>query len=492
MDVDVYSDSEKTLSSLQRSAVSGFKWSSVSQIGQQAMQVITTVILARLLKPSDFGLVGMAMIVIGFGALFKDLGTSAAVIQRKNLSRELLSSIFWVNVAFGVVVAVVINLLSPLIADFYQEEKVGALLQVLSLTFPISALSILQQAILERELAFRQLAKVEIVAVLAGSLVGIISALLGYGAWSLVYQALTFALLTTILLWAVSSWKPDLFFRWKGVKEVSSYSLHLTGFNVFNYLVRNMDYLLIGKFLGAQNLGYYTLAYQIMLYPIQSISAVIGRVMFPVYSTIQDDIARFRNAFLKVAGAIALATFPMMFGLWALVEPFVLTVFGPQWRPVILLLTILVPVGMIQSVGTTVGAIYQARGHTDWMFRWGVLSGIIFIAAFFLGLRWGIVGVATAYTIVSLILVYPSFAIPFRLINLPVRNLGKVLWRPLVACLVMLAGILALKNILPENLEGRWVLSFSVPAGCLVYLAASWYMNREQVMEVIGIAGGRS
>ena len=477
--------------SLQRSAVSGFKWSSFSQFGQQGLQFLTFVILARLLDPSDFGLVSMATIVIGFGALFKDLGTSAAVIQRKILSEELLSSIYWVNVVFGLLVTITVYLLSPLVADFYKEARVEPLLRVLSLTFFISGLSILQQAILERALAFSKLAKVEIIAALIGSSVGISSALLGYGAWSLVYQALAIAIMTTVLLWTASSWRPKLFFHWEEVIEVSSYSLNFTGFNIFNYFVRNTDYLLIGKFLGARDLGYYTVAYQIMLYPLQSVSAVIGRVMFPVYSTIQDDMARFRNAYLKVAGAIALVTFPMMFGLWALVEPFVLAVFGLQWKPVILLLMILVPAGMIQSIGTTVGAIYQAKGRTDWMFRWGVATGIISISAFLIGLRWGIVGVAAAYTIVSLILAYPNFAIPFRLIELSMSDLYRALWRPFVACLIMLAGILALKINLPPDLKGNWVLAVLVPVGGLIYLATNWLMNRNQVMELMGIVGGQ-
>ena len=491
MDLDVYGYSEKTLNSLQRSAVSGFKWSSISQFGKQGLQLLTIVILAHLLKPADFGLVSMATLVTGFGALFKDLGTAAYVIQRKNISEELLSSIYWVNVSFGLFVTTTIYLLSPLVANFFQEERVAPLLQALSITFFLSGLSIVQQAFLERELAFRKLATIEILSAFIGSFVGIFSAVLGFGAWSLVFQTLATALVTTILLWTVSSWRPKLFFHWKEVKAVSSYSLNLTGFNIFNYFARNTDYLLIGKFLGARNLGYYTLAYQIMLYPLQSISSVIGRVMFPVYSTIQDDIARFRNVYLKVTGAIALVTFPMMFGLWALVEPFVLTVFGLHWQPVILLLMILAPVGMIQSVGSSVGAIYLAKGRTDWLFRWGVITGILFIFAFVVGLQWGIVGVAATYAFASFILAYPNFAIPFRLIDLPMRNFGNVLWRPLAACLVMLSGILALKFLLPPDMAGKWVLAFLVPVGSLIYLATIWWVNRDQILEIITIAQGK-
>jgi PST family polysaccharide transporter len=491
MDLDVHGGRKEKMKSLKNNASSGVKWTATSQFGRNGLQLVSTIILARLLAPSDFGLIGMATVVIGFGALFKDLGTSAAVIQRKNLTEELVSSIFWMNAAFGFLVMVSISLASPLVAAFYQEARVEPILKLLSVTFFISGLSILQQAILERELEFRKLSLVEISATLVGSLVGIGSALNGYGVWSLVYQTLATASATTVMLWTASRWRPKPLCRWDEVKSVRSYSLNLTGFNVFNYFVRNADYLLIGRYLGARDLGFYTLAYQIMLIPLHSISAVVGRVMFPLYSQMQEDTARFRSAYLKVAGAIALITFPMMFGLWAVVEPFILTLFGPPWKPVISLLMILAPVGLIQSIGTTVGGIYQARGRTDWMFRWGVAAGVIYLLAFIIGLRWGIVGVAVAYAITSLMLTYPNFAIPFTLIDLPIRNFSEVLWRPFVACLIMFAGILALKIILPPDLTGNWVLAVLVPVGGLIYLATNWLMNRNQVMELIGIVGGQ-
>jgi PST family polysaccharide transporter len=223
MDLDVYVSGEETVMSLSQSAVSGVKWSSVSRFSQIGMQFVTIAILARLLTPDDFGLVGMAVVVIGFVAIFKDLGTSAAIIQQKNLSEELLSSIFWVNVVFGVLAMAVLFVLSPLAAIFYNEQRVIPLLRVLSLTFFISGFSILQQAILERDLAFNKLAKLEIIATLLGSMVGIGLAILGYGVWSLVYQSLAIATMTTVLLWAYSAWRPRFIFHWIEVKSVSSY-----------------------------------------------------------------------------------------------------------------------------------------------------------------------------------------------------------------------------------------------------------------------------
>jgi O-antigen/teichoic acid export membrane protein len=473
---------------LKRNAASGVKWSTISQAARQGMQFITIIILARLLSPSDFGLMGMALVVIVFVTVFKDLGTAAAVIQQRTLSDRQLSSIFWVNVAFGFIATVLIFVSAPLVAYFYHEERLTPILEVLSLSFVISGIGILQQALLERELAFRALAKVETIAVTSGAIVGVGSALLDARVWSLVYQALSIAIVTTVLLWVSSAWRPRLVFDWTEVKAVSNYSLNLTGFNIFNYFCRNADYLLIGRFLGAQDLGYYTLAYRIMLFPVQSIIMIVTRVMFPVYSQLQDDDARLRRAYLKVAGIVALITFPMMFGVMALSKPFVLSVFGSEWMPIVVLLVILAPVGLIQSVETTVGAIYQAKGRTDWMLRWGIAEGLLTVIAFVIGLRWGIIGVAAAYAVVTFALVYPNFSIPFRLVNLRVRDLGWALWRPLLSSLLMFVSLMGLKTaLLPTSLSDGLTLVLLVPIGVIIYLAATWVLNQDQVREILSL-----
>jgi PST family polysaccharide transporter len=261
------------------------------------------------------------------------------------------------------------------------------------------------------------------------------------------------------LLWNASHWRPQWIFEWAEVKTVSSYSLNLTGYSIFNYFIRNADNLLIGRYLGAQELGYYHLAYRILWYPLGTISGVIGRVMFPTYAQIQEDDARFRRAYLKVARSIALLTFPMMLGLLVLAEPFILTMFGTQWSPVILLVMILAPVGLVQAIGTTVGAIYLAKGRTDWMFKWGIGTGILAMTAFVIGLQWGIIGVATAYAIVSiLILAYPNFSIPFKLIHLRVSELWLAIRRPLLSSLLMALTMRGLQFILPAEISTGWEL----------------------------------
>jgi O-antigen/teichoic acid export membrane protein len=472
------------MNTLKDKAVAGVKWSTVSQVGRQGTQLLTTIILARLLSPSDFGLLGMAMVVIGFIEIFKDLGTAAAVVQKSELSEEVLSSIFWVNVGFGILAATILFFGAPLGGLYFREPDVIAILKVLSLNFFISSLSILQQALLQRSLAFQVLAKVEIGAVVCGAIMGIGLAWYGFGVWSLVFQSLITVIITTVFLWLASSWRPRLIFHWGEVKSVSSFSLHLVGFNIFNYFARNLDYVLIGRYLGAQELGYYTLAYRILLFPIQNISAVIGRVMYPVLSTLQNDNKRFISAYLKVIGAIAFIAFPIMTGVFTLADPFVLTFFGDKWRTVIPLIMIFAPVGLLQSIGTTVGSIYQAKGRTDWMFRWGIGSGILVSLAFCAGLRWGIIGVAIAYSIISYILLYPSFAIPFQLIGLKFSYIVYFLFRPFLVSMLMMILLYLFKITRLFTLSKAVELTISLILGLFVYFVASWFINRKQVVEL--------
>jgi PST family polysaccharide transporter len=471
--------------SLSEKASSGIKWTSVSQFGRQGMQFVTTAILARFLSPADFGLVSMATVVTGFIALFKDLGTSSAVIQKKDVSRELLSSIFWINIAFGALSTIVLFVAAPMAAFFYHEPRITSVLQVLSLTFFISSLGILQQAIFERNLAFNASAKLELIATAAGSVVGIVTALLGSGVWSLVYQTLAITSATTILFWIVSDWRPEITFHRNEIRAIGSYSINLTGSGIINYFIRNADYMLVGRFLGANDLGYYTLAYRIMLYPLQSISAVIGRVMFPLLSQIQEDDAKFRHVYVKVSGAVALVSFPMMCGLWSLAKPFVHIVFGVKWEPVILLLLILAPVGLAQSVGAVVGVIYQSKGRADWLLRWVIGAGLVYISAFVIGLKWGIVGVAAAYAIGNVLLFYPSYAIPFKLINLPVYNLIANIWRPLLCSIIMSIILSALLHLFSANLSETLKLLILVPAGAVIYLLSSLVINKSQLTETL-------
>jgi O-antigen/teichoic acid export membrane protein len=464
---------------------SGVRWNSLSQFGRQVIQFITSVILARILLPSDFGLLSMAIVVVGFVSLFRDMGTSSAAIQRKEVSEKLLSSIFWVNIVLGVIATILVFVSSSFVAYLYREPEVGPILRILSLTFLFSAFSVVHNALYEKNMTFNKLAKLEIIAILTGSLVAVISALSGAGVWSLVCQNLITTLVLTLLLWLTSKWRPKFIFSWQEIRSISAYSLNLTGFNVLNYFSRNADYVLIGRFLGSQNLGYYTLAYRIMLYPIQNVSDVMGRLLLPIFSKIQDNNKAFLTIHLYIINTIAFVTFPIMLGLWCLADFMVPFAFGSKWIPIIPLLLILTPVGMLQSIITTVGAIYQAKGRTRLMLYWGIVSGMLAILAFIIGLHWGLIGIAAAYAILTILLAYPNFAIPYHVIDFSVVNIWYAIKKPLLNSIIMVVVILGIRFLITPCSFYWFFLGFFILIGFIVYVLMNWINNREQLLDFL-------
>ncbi len=475
--------------SLRRAAVRGAKWSAAAQICKQVTQFVTAAILANLLAPGDFGLVGMAMVVIGFVNIFRDLGTGPAIVREKTISDDFLSSIFWINVLFGLLGTITLWGLAPLVAEFYHDMRLTSVLRILSCSFIIAAPGITQQALLQRNLDFSRLGMIEVAALSVGGIVGISAALAGWGVSSLVAQSLTVSTVSTLLFWFVVRLRPSFRLSHHGLRDVCRFSLNLTGYSMFNYFVRNADYFLIGRFLGADALGYYTLAYRLMLYPLQNLTLVIGRVMYPVLARVQDNNVRFRTAYLKIVSSIAIVTFPMMAGLFLVAEPFVLAIYGIKWSPAISLIMILTPVGLIQSIGSSVGEIYKAKGRTDWMFYWGIFTGVVVVTAISVGLRWGIVGVATAFAIASFFLAYPNFAVPFRLIDLRVGQLLRELRDPFACTILMSLVVGAIRTVLPVEFSHGMRLVILVTMGVLAYCASTWMLNRQKACELYRLAG---
>ena len=407
---------------LRKKTIKGLAWSGISQVGRQIIQLVITAILARLLSPNDFGLLGMALVFVNFAYIFNEMGMTGALIQKQDAQEKHYSSVFWLNILSGIVLMLITIISSPFIAKFYNKPELENILKVISLNFVIASFSMVQKTLFTKEMEFKKLAIIELVAVITGGVVGIILAYLGYKVWSLVYQLLTFTFVNMLLLWLVSKWKPKLIFSLSAIKDIFKFSINLTGFNVLNYFARNIDKLLIGKFLGSQALGFYSLAYRLMIYPLRNISWVVSKVMFPAFSKIQNDLQKVRQVYMKMVKAISLITFPMMLGLFAVAPEFVNVVFGPKWQPLVVLIRILCYCGMLQSVGTTVGTILLSQGRADLQFKMQILGTILVTLSIMIGLKWGINGVALFYTLQSIGWVHFTFYVVNRIIKLPYKE----------------------------------------------------------------------
>jgi len=311
---------------LTKSVVHATRWSAFSK----ASQLAVTIILARLLSPDDVGIVTMASVVTGFVILLSDLGTSAAIIQRTNHPPGFLSSLFWINIAVGVIAMAVVAVASPVFALINDEPRLVPVLIVLSLSFPLTGLVALQRALLEKVMRFETLARIEMISTALGGIVAIAVALAGGGIWALVFQTLSMLAATAAGVWRKSEWRPRFEVSLGEIRSIVGFSGYLTGFNIVNYFARNADYMLIGSVLGKTELGYYSMAYRVLMFPLQNLSAVITRVTLPAFSKIQADDARFRRGYLASIGAIALISFPVMAGIFSVARPFVDAAFGER------------------------------------------------------------------------------------------------------------------------------------------------------------------
>lgn len=421
-----------------KNTLHGISWTLLNQVGSQLFAFIVSVTLARLLVPEDFGTVGMVTVFTGFASVFNSFGLGGAIIHKQNLSQLELSTIFWLNFAFGVFFMSLFWFLSTPITLYYQRPILELITKVVSINFVINGLTSIQESILVKDLKFRSLTIISFIATVLSSLIAIVMAFLGFGLWSIVVQGVASSSIKSLLLWNNSKWIPNFQFKFSAIKPLFNFGLNMTANNSLNYWARNYDNFLIAKFLGDEALGIYGRVYGLMLLPLRNISQVIGRVLFPSFSSIKDDKLRIKQVYLKMTGVIALITFPMMIGLWSVAEEFVIAIFGEQWRAMIPILKIMVLLGMVQSILTINGTIYNSQGRADLAFKVGLILKINIILGITIGLfSNGLRGVAIGYTIASLTNAIPSLYFAGRLIEMRVMNQINNLKEVFIASVLM-------------------------------------------------------
>jgi O-antigen/teichoic acid export membrane protein len=455
----------------------GLGWTGLSQSLQQGMQFAFTAVLARLLVPHDFGLIALITVFTGFAAVFVDVGFTAALIQRPDLEDRHKSTALWLNLGGGLLLTAVMMAIAPAIASFYGEPRLLGLTLGLAPTFVLSGLSIVQVAMLQREMDFRRLAFVENTTLIGANTLGVVLAVLGFGVWSLVALILASTGLRTGMVWLLSSWRPHGWVNRRAISDLWGFSSRVAGFNAVNYWARNADNLLIGRFVGTNPLAYYNRAYNLMLLPVGIVANVTSRVMFPALSRMQDDHEHIRRVYVRAAGLIALVTFPAIVGLFVVARPFILTVYGNQWKAVIPILQILCVASLIQSVTRTTGWLFTSQGQGESYFRLGLFSTATAIGAFFAGLPWGVKGVATAYVIWTAANSYLALVMASRLVELPANDVIFACSGVFGAATIMGVVVWLVERATPDTWSAPAQLGIGVAAGAVTYLAALHAMS---------------
>jgi lipopolysaccharide exporter len=362
--------------SLTRSAVRGVRWTTLSMLLIATTQIIYLVVLGRILEPDSFGLLAMILVVTGFAELLAQMGLSEAIIQRPEPSHLELSSLYWLNITMGGLLYAVLLMVTPLIAALYSAPELERLLPWMALVFLISPWGVQFKALLQKRLQFKPLAIIEIVAAIIGALLAIVLALQGYGVWSLVWGQLAQSLVKALLLVLVG-WRqqmlPKVYFNYTAVKPYLSFGLHLLGSNALNYVNSRIDQLIVGTLLGSQALGYYSMAFNLVLQPISRINPVLTQVAFPVLAKVRSDKARLKRGYFRMLDLLTSINAPVLLGVVAVAPLLIPVVLGEQWLPIVPLVQVLAPFSLIRSTGNAGGSLVLACGRADLAFYWNLL-----------------------------------------------------------------------------------------------------------------------
>ena len=380
-------------------------------LGWQGMKFVVstaaTIVLARLLTPQDFGLIGMVAILVNFVTMFQYMGLSTATIRWPELTHRQVTALVWVNAGLSAGIALIASAGAPLLAWFYNEPRLVGITVGYALSILLGGLAIQHEALLSRQMRFGAIAAIDAVALLLGLAAAVVAAWYGAGYWAIVLNQLVTAAVRVVGSWTACGWRPGLPSRGAGVRAILSYGGNVTGYSFINFFSRNLDNALIGKYWGSYQLGLYSKAYQMLLLPMEQINAPVAAVAVPALSRLVDAPERYRGAYLRVLEKIAMITMPGIALMIATSDWVTLFLLGEQWRESGRIFMLLGVAAIIQPVTRTVLWLFTTQNRTREIFKWGGISGAIAVAAIVAGLPWGATGVAASYAATDLCLTTP-------------------------------------------------------------------------------------
>lgn len=374
------------MSSIKKELISGVFYMILSKYSRIIISLVVAGVLARLIAPQDFGIVAIATVIISFFNIFSDLGIGPAIIQNKNLTSDNYSQIFSFTIWQGLILAALFFLSSWFIAGFYNSPILKTICQLLSVNLFFASINIVPKALLYKNKEFQFIAYRSLITQVLGGSIAVTAALMGAGLYALIINPI----LSSIFLFILSYWKypQKMHLTWgmESIRKIFSFSAYQFLFNVINYFSRNMDKLLIGKYMNLTQLGYYEKSYRLMMLPLQNITYVISPVMHPIFSEFQNDPIKLAGHYEKVVRFLAFIGLPLSVFLWFDAKEITLFVFGDQWFPSIPVFQILTLSVGIQVIFSTSGSIFQAANDTKSLFICGIFATILNVSGMLIGI----------------------------------------------------------------------------------------------------------
>lgn len=477
---------------IKKKTLNAVKWTTIATFVKVGIGFLQMLILTRLLNPRDFGLMALVTIVIGFSQSFIDMGLSNAVIHKQEIRREQLSSLFWLNIIAGVFIFFVIFIIAPFIAMFYHETELTRLLRIIGLTFLIQPFGQLYSVLWQKELRFKEISILEIITSLISFIVSTVLAFLQFGVYALVWGAISASVIYTlfILIKGLKEHRPTFILKLSEIKNFIQFGLYQMGERIINYFNYQFDSLLIGKLLGMESLGIYSIAKQLVMYPAMIFNPIITRVTFPAMAKIQNDIDTLKEVYKKTINYLSSINFPIYAFMFIFSTEIITILYGKKWLSAIPVLAILSLWGALRSTGNPIGSLLLARGKAALGFYWNL--GLFFIVplVMYIGSRWGLIGLC-----ISMLL----FSFPFGMIanwyflvyklckarfwEYHIQILKPALFSAIAAfTTIVVVNLMTFINHLSYFMYLRLIIGGTV--GFLIIFLLNYYYNNEFVLDL--------
>ncbi len=438
-----------------------------------ALRVVAAVVLARLISPEDFGLFALLSTISELINRLQQAGLNAATIQKKDLAFAQVNALFWINVNLSLALSLLTLLAAPLLGWVFQQPRLPALVMVASSWFIFSALSGQHLALIKRQVRYTTVAAIDLPSLILGTTAGIIAAWLGAGIWALMIMQFMMLIVTTTGVWLTSNWRPGWPSVRGDIREMLKFGGHLTSFSLLTFLNRNVDNMMIARFAGAEALGFYDRAFQLLLLPRQQISFPLSSIMQSGLSRLQDDPRQFREYFLKNFTVIFSLSLPVIVFLFVAAEPAVLVALGPNWRPSAFLFQALAPAALVHVIMNSFWAVLVAQGKAARQVREAGILTAFNVTAIVFGIRWGTMGVALAVSAAHVVFFMLLLLLHCQPPQFDLPGLLRTLARPLLASTLAGLGLAWLQS--HQSLGSlSWLVLASTLFGFLYF--GAWLM----------------
>lgn len=452
-------------------AMNGGKWITISTVISTVFQFVQVAVLARLLAPADFGVVGVSNLIIGFFGVFANLGFSNSIIYKQESNRTVLSTLYWLNMLVGVFIFVVIQFTAPAIVSFYSEPKLERVLQLSSCYFLIVYFGQLYMFLLEKELRFKSVAAIDITGTVIGTISTVGLAYNGFEELSLIIGQLVSQTIKSALQIILGRplFVPAFRFTINKVQEHLRFGIFNLGDGILGFVQSNADNFFIGSILGVKMLGYYTLAYQLAVFPIIRLNPIILQVAYPILAKMQDDNEGLKRAYLKILDVLTFCNLPLLAGLFITAESLVPLIYGPNWSETTHLIQIFVFVGLFSCLGHPLFTLAFTKGKPNLLFYLNLATLVVKIPlVYFIGNAYGITGIALSFVLVTLFNLVLNFWVVHFLVGDFLNLFLKNFIQPLLFCVVMVAVIALYKSVIGH--EGIIHTSMQIALGGATYV----------------------